>query len=106
MVGLVVGGTAAVAQLPPGGTFTDDDGNEHEGFIEAIAAAGITLGCNPEGTLYCPAEPVRRDQMASFIARGFELPAATEDFFPDDEGNTHEDNINRVAAAGITLGVR
>ncbi len=104
MVGLVVGGTAAVAQLPPGGTFTDDDGNEHEGFIEAIAAAGITLGCNPEGTLYCPAEPVRRDQMASFIARGFELPAAGEDFFPDDEGNTHEDNINRVAAAGITLG--
>ena len=104
VVGLVVGGTAAVAQLPPGGTFTDDDGNEHEGFIEAIAAAGITLGCNPEGTLYCPAEPVRRDQMASFIARGFELPAAGEDFFPDDEGNTHEDNINRVAAAGITLG--
>ena len=104
VVGLVVGGTAAVAQLPPGGTFTDDDGNEHEGFIEAIAAAGITLGCNPEGTLYCPAEPVRRDQMASFLARGFDLPAAGEDFFPDDEGNTHEDNINRVAAAGITLG--
>jgi plastocyanin len=93
-----------VAQLPPGGTFTDDDGNEHEGFIEAIAAAGITLGCNPEGTLYCPAEPVRRDQMASFLARGFDLPAAGEDFFPDDAGNTHEDNINRVAAAGITLG--
>ena len=42
--------------------------------------------------------------MASFIARGFDLPAATEDFFPDDEGNTHEDNINRVAAAGITVG--
>ena len=23
-----------------------------------------------------------------------------EDFFPDDEGNVHEDNINRLAAAG------
>ncbi len=44
----------AAGQLPPGGTFTDDDGNTHEGMIEAIAAAGITLGCNPEGTLYCP----------------------------------------------------
>ncbi len=79
-------------------------GTSTRGIIEAIAAAGITLGCNPEGTLYCPAEPVRRDQMASFLARGFELPAAGEDFFPDDEGNTHEDNINRVATAGITLG--
>ncbi len=104
VVVLVAGGTAAVAQLPPGGTFTDDDGNEHEGYIEAIAAAGITLGCNPEGTLYCPTRPVIRGQMASFLARGFDLPAATEDFFPDDEGSVHEDNINRVATAGITLG--
>ena len=74
-------------------------------MIEAIAAEGITLGCNEEGTLYCPANPVRRDQMASFIARGFELAASSEDFFPDDEGNTHEDNINRLAAAGITQGL-
>ena len=95
----------AAGQLPPGGTFTDDDGNTHEGMIEAIAAEGITLGCNEEGTLFCPGDPVRRDQMASFIARGFELPATTQDFFPDDEGNTHEDNINRLAAAGITEGL-
>ncbi len=95
----------AAGQLPPGGTFTDDDGNTHEGMIEAIAAEGITLGCNQEGTLYCPADPVRRDQMASFIARGFELPGTTQDFFPDDEGNTHEDNINRLAAARITEGL-
>ena len=74
-------------------------------MIEAIAAVGITLGCNEEGTLYCPGDPVRRDQMASFIARGFDLPATTEDFFPDDEGNTHEDNINRLAAAGVTEGL-
>ena len=95
----------AAGQLPPGGTFSDDDGNTHEGMIEAIAAVGITLGCNEEGTLFCPGVPVRRDQMASFIARGFELPATTEDFFPDDEGNTHEDNINRLAAAGVTEGL-
>ncbi|HEX2369682.1 MAG TPA: S-layer homology domain-containing protein [Acidimicrobiia bacterium] len=103
--GALVTSLPAAGQLPPGGTFTDDDGNTHEAMIEAIAAAGITLGCNPEGTLYCPHDPVRRDQMASFIARGFELPATTEDFFPDDEGNTHEDNVNRLAAAGITVGL-
>jgi hypothetical protein len=27
-----------LAVLPPGGTFVDDDGNVHEGGIEAIAA--------------------------------------------------------------------
>ena len=29
---------AALAALPPGGTFVDDNGNAHEGNIEAIAA--------------------------------------------------------------------
>ncbi len=32
--------------LPPGGTFSDDNGNIHEGNIEAIAAEGVTKGCN------------------------------------------------------------
>ena len=43
---LALGIGVALAGLPPGGTFTDDDGNTHEGNMEAIAAAGITLGCN------------------------------------------------------------
>jgi hypothetical protein len=42
--------------------------------------------------------------MASFLARALNLPAATEDFFADDAGSVHEADINRVAAAGITLG--
>ena len=50
--------------LPPGGTFVDDDGNLHEGTIEAIFAAGITTGCGP--ALYCPTSPVTREQMAVF----------------------------------------
>ena len=37
----------AVAELGPGGSFVDDDGNVHEAYIEAIAAEGITRGCNP-----------------------------------------------------------
>ena len=42
----------------------------HHNDISAIATAGITRGCNPPAnTLYCPADPVRRDQMASFITR-------------------------------------
>ncbi len=44
-----------LAALAPGGTFVDDDGSVHEGGIEAIAAEGITTGCNPPAnTRYCP----------------------------------------------------
>jgi hypothetical protein len=40
---LVVG--VALAALPPGGTFVDDDGNVHEGNIEAIAAGLLIPEC-------------------------------------------------------------
>jgi glucose/arabinose dehydrogenase len=58
----------------PGDVFADVEGI-HEPNINAIAAQAITLGCNPGGTLYCPTEFVRRDQMASFIGRALGLPA-------------------------------
>lgn len=91
--------------VPPGGRFFDDDGSTHEGNIEAIAGAGITLGCNaPYQTAYCPGDDVTRAQMATFLVRGLSLPATTTDYFGDDTGNTHEANINAVALAGISLG--
>ena len=102
----IASGAAASEDLPPGGTFTDDNGNVHEGYIEAIFAAGVTGGCDADGTLYCPAGLVTRSQMASFLARALGLPPATQDYFDDDNGDVHEDNINRIAAAGITLGVK
>lgn len=82
--------------------FTDDETNSHETNINRMAAAGITAGCAPG--LYCPTAVVKRDQMASFLARAFELPATGTDYFTDDEGNTHEANINRLRASGITTG--
>ena len=84
------------------GSFTDDDGNVHEGMIEAIAAAGVTQGCVAGS--YCPGETVTRGQMATFISRALSLPAAGADLFDDDDGTTHEDAINALAAAGITEG--
>ena len=91
--------------LPPGGTFTDDDGNIHEGNIEAIAAAGITKGCNPPvNDLYCPGSSVTRGQMAAFLGRALDLPATGADFFIDDDGSVFENDINRLAEAGITKG--
>ena len=49
--------------------FSDDTGSVHEVSINAVAAAGVTLGCG-DG-LFCPAGAVSRDQMASFLARAF-----------------------------------
>lgn len=95
---------AAGAELPPGGTFADDDGNVHEGAIEAIVAEGITSGCVTTAKRYCPLSKVTRGQMATFLSRALSLPAASRDHFSDDDGTTHEDAINRVAEAGITTG--
>ncbi len=85
--------------------FADDDFNRHEINIDLIAEAGITEGCSSVlHWLYCPDELVRRDQMASFIARAMNLPPTEQDFFSDDNGNSHEEAINALAAAGITTG--
>jgi len=60
--------------LPPSDTdfFTDDDGNPFEAEINALAAAGVTLGCSTEA-LYCPNDEVTRAQMASFFVRAMGL---------------------------------
>jgi glucose/arabinose dehydrogenase len=91
--------------LPPSATdyFTDDNTSLHEDDINALAAAGVTTGCG--GTRFCPSQAVRRDEMASFMARAMDLPATATDYFTDDEASIHhEDDINRIAAAGLTTG--
>jgi glucose/arabinose dehydrogenase len=99
-------GVALAAPLPPGGTFTDDNGNVHEGFIEAIAAEGITRGCNPPiNDRYCPSSFVERGQMAAFLVRALDLTDdGGKDWFTDDDGTTFEADINKLATAGITAG--
>jgi glucose/arabinose dehydrogenase len=82
--------------------FTDDEGSIHENDINRLAAAGITGGCT--ATRFCPTSRVTRQQMASFLVRALDLPGTGTDFFTDDEGSIHENDINRLAAAGITGG--
>ncbi len=94
-----------LAVLPPGGSFVDDDGNVHEGGIEAIYEAGITQGCNPPANdRFCPERTVTRGQMAVFLARALSLPEPPTDYFSDDNGHIFEGGINRLRAAGITQG--
>jgi hypothetical protein len=82
--------------------FTDDNGVTGESAINRLAEAGIAQGCGPD--LYCPNDPVPREQMASFVARALDLPENATNFFSDDEGSIHEPDINRFAGAGITSG--
>ena len=60
---------ARALSLPASGTnwFWDDEGNIHEGNINAVAQAGITFGCG--GGAYCPGASTTREQMAAFIRR-------------------------------------
>ncbi len=58
----------------PDDRFTDDDGSVFEADIEALASAGVTLGCNPPvNDQFCPDDPVTREQMASFLTRALGL---------------------------------
>ena len=89
---------AQFGELP----FSDVRGSMFVGDIVWLVERGITTGCG--GGRFCPTALVPRDQMASFLARALNLPAATQDYFTDDAGSQHEADINRVAQAGITLG--
>jgi hypothetical protein len=115
--------SAFCANVPPDNPFTDLPASDvHFDNVLCMAFAEITLGTTP--TTYSPSTPVRRDQMASFIARSIDkaneledpagpdapladLPAAgtSPDAFGDDTGDVHEDNINRLADAGIVQGL-
>lgn len=87
------------------GTFCDDDTSIFENAIEKIAAEGITYGCNPPvNNLYCPDDRVTRGAMAAFLSRALDLPAVNGFDFADDDESVFEDDIERLAAAGITQG--
>jgi hypothetical protein len=89
----------AWALAPP---FTDIDASPFYADIMWAYTTGVTAGCS--STRFCPTSVVTREQMASFLARFLHLPAASRDYFTDDERSIHEADINRVAAAGIATG--
>jgi hypothetical protein len=58
-------GSQRFTDVPPSNVFYN--------FIDRLAVLQITLGCTPDHTLYCPADPVTRAQMAAFLVRAFDL---------------------------------
>lgn len=93
----------------PASDFEDRDriAQVHLASVDLVAHEGIAQGF-PDNT-YRPAAFVTRGQMASFIVREMETItgqdiSTTTDYFDDDDGNTHEDNINVLAEFGIAEG--
>jgi D-alanyl-D-alanine carboxypeptidase len=88
---------------PAGDPFRDDDASAHEGDINRLYAAGITAGCGPGR--FCPNGAVTREQMASFLVRALGLRyGAGNDYVGDDDGSSHEGDIDRLFFAGVTGG--
>ncbi|MBW3606061.1 MAG: S8 family serine peptidase [Actinobacteria bacterium] len=84
-------------------TFADvSSDNTHAASIAAIAAAGISNGCAP--SKYCPAAPVTRAQMASFLDRALDLANGPTRFADVDPDGVHAIAIYSIAAAEITNG--
>jgi hypothetical protein len=101
--------------------FTDVQGDTFEDHIECLAAAGVTNGGpgNLPDDQYGPALTVRRDAMASFIARlidkadeldtGDEIQGlapfdGTRDSTDVRSDNVHRESIDRLVEAGIVKG--
>jgi hypothetical protein len=100
---------ATACTLAPEATVEDRDlaREVHRPNVDCVLHYDIAKGTTD--TTYSPTEDVTRAQMASFIARDIEaaggtLPAAGSAGFSDIAGNTHEENIKRLAAAGIVGG--
>jgi hypothetical protein len=98
--------TGALSDSPPD-AFGDDSGSVHQKAINQLAAAGIVGGTG--GGNYSPSAGVTRGQMARFLANaakhvmGSPLPLE-RDLFSDDSTSLFQDDINRVAQAGLTGG--
>jgi hypothetical protein len=82
--------------------------NPFYNFIDRLAVLQITLGCTPDHLMYCPSDPVKREQMAAFIVRGlgeFNPPTPGSQRFNDvPPSNVFYNFIDRMAVLNITLG--
>lgn len=83
--------------------FGDDDGRLLEPWIDALAASGITAGCDRAATSFCPDGEVTRAQLAAFVVRGLGL-TGTRESYSDDEGSPFEPAIEAATVARVAVG--
>ena len=70
-------------------------------YVERLADLGITQGCAASPARFCPHGYVRRDQMATFAVRAFQLGGGPAGDYIDTVGNPHSINIKVATNAGV-----
>ena len=100
------GGDEEPVAQPRAGFVDVDPSGVHAANIDALYAAGITVGCSQEPLEFCPSAAVSRAQMATFLARALDLepPEAPAGFVDVDPSGVHAANIDALFAAGIAVG--
>ena len=105
------GETQSLPEYDGDNQFSDAADSVHVANINRLAQAGIVQGGPGQrpASEFGPNLAVRRDQMATFLngAQEFMTGAAfvsDNDFFSDDDGSVHHDNINAIAEHGVTGG--
>jgi hypothetical protein len=96
---------AGAISLPPATpSFSDVSADSvHALNIGALEVAGITTGCG-EGR-YCPSLPLTRAQVATMLARTFDLEPDPEIGFSDvPEDSVHAPGISALASTGVVTG--
>ena len=82
-----------------------DVGSEepYAGYVQTLFDLGVTVGCTADPLRYCPTRRTRRDEMAAFVTRAYDLddtipPHGFEDV---PRTNTFRHNIAALHNAGI-----
>ena len=85
--------------------FDDVEGDSfYAPFIERMYHLSVTGGCG-DGLDYCPDDSVDRAQMAAFLSRGYQLPAAPDPGFNDvSPGAWYAAELASLVGSGITYG--
>lgn len=88
-------------------TFDDIEPSVHEEAIACLSWWDIIRGVDADS--FGPSQSVSRAQTASLLARLLDAteepaPETSTNHFDDDNGSTHEANINRLASAGVVRG--
>ena len=91
--------------------FTDTRGSTHESNIDALYAAGVTIGCGQRPLRYCPTTPVKRAQMATLLRRGMgdagtDLPGGSTGGSISVGEGARSDDFMIAAVRGRTCAVR
>ncbi len=82
--------------------FDDDNGHKWEAYVNAIARAGITTGCDTRK--YCGDRKVTRGEMITFLGRAARWSTSSINYFDDDNGTFWEPWANAAVDSGVTNG--